>query len=225
MPKVTLIVVNYNARDLIINCLRALEKQLFKHFEVVIIDNGSSDDSLGQIEGFFERNQLAHSIKLIAFKKNLGFAGSNLEELKHSNAEYIALLNSDTEPRKEWLGELVKAMDNDLNVGICASKLIVNVTDIIDSAGDGFPTALRGFKRGEGGKTSSYNRNEFIFGACAGAALYRRKRVDEIGFLDEDFFLIHEDTDLNFRAQLVPTTPQICLICSGRVHRLVKILK
>ncbi len=122
-------------------------------------------------------------------------------------------MNNDTEPDERWLEELVKAMDHDPKVGICASKLIVFDTDMVDSAGDGFSTALRGFKRGEGEKISLYNEKEYIFGACAGAALYRRKMIDEVGFLDKDFFLIQEDTDLNFRAQLhgwkvlfVPTT-------------------
>jgi hypothetical protein len=95
---------------------------------------------------------------------------------------------------------LVMNMDSDPEVGICASKLIVHNTSITDSAGDGFSTALRGFKRGEG-KRDHWHR-DYIFGACAGAALYRRKMIEEIGFLDEDFFLIYEDTDLNLRAQL-----------------------
>ena len=86
-------------------------------------------------------------------------------------------------------------------VGICASKLIVYGTNIIDSAGDGFSTSLKGFKRGEGENATLYNKRENVFGACAGAAIYRRKMIEEIGFLDEDFFLILEDTDLNLRAQ------------------------
>ena len=200
--KVSLIVMNHNGRDFVANCLKALEGQLFKEFEIVLIDNDSSDNSLAQIERFLEGSQLARFIKLVPLKKNLGFAGGNLEGLRHANAEYIALLNSDAEPEKEWLAELVKAMHVTPDIGICGSKMIVHGTDIIDGAGDGFSTALKGFKRGEGGKTSSHNGNEFIFGACAGAALYRRKMIEEIGFLDEDFFLIHEDTDLNFRAQL-----------------------
>jgi GT2 family glycosyltransferase len=93
-------------------------------------------------------------------------------------------------------------MDSDPVAGICASKLIVYGTDIIDSAGDGFSTALKGFKQGEGKKASFDNKKEYVFGACAGAALYRREMIKEIGFLDEDFFSIYEDTDLNLRAQL-----------------------
>jgi hypothetical protein len=141
-------------------------------------------------------------VKLVPLGENLGFSGGGLEGLKHANGEYIALLNNDTEPDEQWLEQLVIAMDSNLAIGMCASKLILYGSGIMDSAGDGFSTLLRGFKRREGGKASLYEKGQYVFGACAGAALYRRKMIEEIGFFDEDFFLIHEDTDLNFRAQL-----------------------
>jgi len=202
VPKISLIIVNYNGRDLITNCLKGLEDQSFKNFEIIIIDNGSIDGSLNEIKKYLDRSSIAPFIKLISLNENAGFAGGNLEGLKHACGEYIALLNNDAEPDGRWLEELVKAMDNDPKVGICASKLIVYGTDLIDSAGDAFSTSLKGFKRGEGEGIFLYNKMENIFGACAGAALYRRKMIEEIGFFDEEFFLIHEDTDLNFRAQL-----------------------
>lgn len=202
MPKVSLIVVNYNGKALVTGCLRALEEQGFRDFEVIIVDNDSSDGSLYEIQKFLEESPLLPFVKLIPLGRNLGFAGGNREGLKHACGEYVAFLNNDAEPDKNWLGELVKAMDSDPEVGICASKMIVYGTEMLDSAGDGFSTYLRGFKRGEGKASSLFNRVEYVFGACAGAALYRRKMIEEIGFLDEDFFLIHEDTDLNFRAQL-----------------------
>jgi GT2 family glycosyltransferase len=90
----------------------------------------------------------------------------------------------------------------DEKVGICASKLIIDGTDKIDSAGDGITSAGVGFKRGLWKERSLYDQPEPIFGACAAAALYRRTMLQEIGFFDEDFFLNDEDTDLNFRAQL-----------------------
>jgi GT2 family glycosyltransferase len=202
MPQASLIIINYNGREYIIDCLRALEGQLFKDFEIILIDNGSSDGSLDKIRNYLEESPLAPVVKFIALDKNLGFAGGASEGLKHAHGEYIALLNNDTGPDGRWLEELVMNMDNDPEVGICASKLVVHGTHIIDSAGDGFSTALRGFKREEGNRNPSYKERDYIFGACAGAALYRRKMIEEIGFLDEDFFLIHEDTDLNLRAQL-----------------------
>jgi GT2 family glycosyltransferase len=141
-------------------------------------------------------------VKLVPLGENLGFAGGGLKGLSNAGGEYLALLNNDTKPDERWLEELVKAMDSDSAAGICASNLVAYGTDIIDSAGDAYSSFLKGFKRGEGTETSLFNRAEYVFGACAGAALYRRKMIDEIGFFDEDFFLIHEDTDLNFRAQL-----------------------
>jgi GT2 family glycosyltransferase len=201
MSKVSIIVVNYNGGKTIGACLEALLTQSYEAREVIVVDNNSSDRSLNDIKRIMKKNS-TDSFKLISLNKNIGFAGGNLEGLKQALGEYITLLNSDAEPDGRWLEELVMAMDNDPKVGICAPKLIVYGSDIIDSAGDGFSTYLKGFKRGEGREASLYNRKEYIFGACAAATLYRRKMIEEIGFLDEDFFLIHEDTDLNFRAQL-----------------------
>jgi hypothetical protein len=182
--------------------LAALEKQSFKDFEVVIVDNGSFDGSLFEIQRFLEKTPIDAPTKLISLERNTGFAGGILEGLRYANGEYVALLNNDTEANEMWLEELVKAMDNHSTAGICASKLIAFGTNVIDSAGDAYSTFLRGFKRKEGEVASLFSRSEYVFGACAGAALYRRKMIEEIGFFDEDFFLIHEDTDLNFRAQL-----------------------
>jgi hypothetical protein len=202
MTRISVIIVNYNGKDLITNCLKSLEDQSFKNFEIIIIDNGFIDGSLNEIKKYLDRSSIAPFIKLISLNKNAGFGGGNLEGLKHACGEYIALLNNDAEPDGRWLEELVKAMDNDPNVGICASKLIVYGSNILDSAGDAFSTSLKGFKRGEGEKAFLYNKREYIFGACAAAALYRRRMIEEVDFLDKEFFLIHEDTDLNFRAQL-----------------------
>lgn len=202
MPKVSVIIVNYNGKDFIRGCLQALNRQSLKDLEVLIVDNASLDSSLYEIKNFLNTPSMASRVKIISLERNLGFASGNIEGLKYSEGEYIALVNNDAEPDERWLAELVKAMDSDSRVGICASKLIVYGTDIIDSAGDGFSTALKGFKKGEGEKAVLYNEKKYIFGACAGAALYRRKMIEEIGFLDGDFFLIYEDTDLNLRAQL-----------------------
>lgn len=202
MPNVSIIIVNYNGEKIIIECLKSLERLNINNFEIIIVDNGSSDNSINEIRNFLKETPLAPFLKLLSFDKNLGFAAGNLEGLKHAKGRYIALLNNDAIPDNKWLKELTKAMDKNLDVGICASKLLIYGTNKIDSAGDEFSTFLKGFKRGEGEDESFFNKKEYVFGACAGAALYRREMIDEIGFFDEEFFLIHEDTDLNFRAQL-----------------------
>jgi len=202
MSRVSVIIVNYNGTGLIRDCLKALEWQSFKDFEVVVVDNGSSDHSIDEISEFLKENPDPSFAKFIRLGKNCGFAGGNIEGLHHAKGEYIALLNNDAEPERTWLEELVLSMDSEPKVGICASKMIVYGTNFIDSAGDGFSKFLKGFKRGEGRESFLFGKREYVFGACAGAALYRRRMIDEIGFLDQDFFMIHEDTDLNLRAHL-----------------------
>jgi len=153
MARISIIVLNYNGKELIGGCLKALERQSFKDFKVVIVDNGSFDSSVFEIQRLLEETPITPLLKSGSLEKNLGFAGGNLERLRYANGEYIALLNNDTEPDRRWLEELLKAMDSVPKVGICASKLLVHGTNIIDSAGDGFSTLLRGFKRGEGGES------------------------------------------------------------------------
>lgn len=201
MCRISLIVLNYNGESIILDCLKSIDVQGFKKIELIIVDNNSKDNSIDLIEQF--KKQASFKIKTLYLKENLGFTGGNIEGLKHATGDYIALLNNDTEADAFWLKNLIKAMDEHPEAGICASKMVVYGTDTIDSAGDMFSKFLKGFKRGEGEDTGKYNTEEYVFGACAGAALYRRKMIDEIGFLDSDFFLIHEDTDFNLRAQLM----------------------
>lgn len=196
MNKVSIITVNYNGKHLLKACLESLYAQTFRNFEIIVVDNNSSDGSPQYISDSFPH------VQLIPLAKNIGFAGANVEGLKHASGTYIFLVNNDTELGKDCIRSLVSAMKSDPGIGIAATKMILHGTGTIDSAGDGYASVGRGFKRGEGSHSSSFNNPEYIFGACAGAALYRRNMLEEIGFFDEDFFLIHEDTDLNFRAQL-----------------------
>jgi hypothetical protein len=140
--------------------------------------------------------------KIICNTANTGFAGGGVIGFKHAEGEYIALLNADAEAESSWLQSLIDTMDLQKETGICASKLIVHGTDKIDSAGDNFSKTMKGFKRGEGREAKEHIKEEHVFGACAGSALYRREMLDDIGFFDKDFFLIYEDTDLNLRTQL-----------------------
>jgi GT2 family glycosyltransferase len=197
---VSIIIVNWNGEQFLHDCFHSLKDQTFKDFEIIFVDNASVDKSVEAAKTL--ASDLGLPLNMVQLETNTGFAKGNNEGLKHSSGRYIALLNNDTVASERWLESLVEAMDNHSDVGICASKLVVAGTDIIDSAGDGFYTDLRAFKRGEGEPVSSYSIQEYIFGACAGAALYRKTMIDEIGLFDEDYFLILEDIDLSFRAQL-----------------------
>lgn len=197
---VSIIIVNWNGERFLEDCFNALQSQTHKDFELIFVDNASTDESLSSAKKLAAGLML--NAKFIKNNKNKGFAGGNNEAIKHSSGQYIALLNTDTVADKNWLENLVAAMTADSGVGVCASKLIVLNENVIDSAGDGYSTFGHAFKRGEGLPPADYAERDYVFGACAGAALYRREMIDQIGFFDEDFFLIFEDTDLNFRAQL-----------------------
>jgi GT2 family glycosyltransferase len=196
LKTVSLIIVNYNGRQLLQACLASVLSQSFTDFEIIVVDNASQDGSVEYLAREFPQ------VKLILLPRNTGFAGGNNEGLKQAEGEFIALLNNDALADRAWLGKLVEGVKKNQGVGICASKMLVYGAPSIDSAGDGFATNLKGFKRGEGQSADQYSKEEYVFGACAGAALYRKKMLDEIGFFDESFFLLHEDTDLNLRAQL-----------------------
>ncbi|MEF9438258.1 MAG: glycosyltransferase family 2 protein [Candidatus Mariimomonas ferrooxydans] len=177
-------------------CLESLYNQSFGDMEIIVVDNASEDGSVQYVKDLFS------DVRVISLSENLGYASAGNEGLRRSNGRYIALLNNDVELDRHWLENLFVAMEANPEAGIGASKILVYGANMIDSAGDGYATSLKGFKRGEGKSAEEYNIQEYIFGACAGAALYRRTMLDKIGFMDDDFFLIHEDTDLNFRAQL-----------------------
>jgi len=196
LKKVSIIVVNYNGKNQLEACLKSLVVQSFDDVEIIFVDNASSDNSIEYVRDVYP------NIMALSLSENKGFAGGNLEGLKHAGGQYIMLLNNDTEVAGDCISNLVSLLDGSSDIGICAAKMVVYGTNIIDSAGDGYSTLLKGFKRGEGKHAEAYDTEEYVFGACAGAALYRREMLEEIGFFDEDFFLIHEDTDLSFRAQL-----------------------
>lgn len=198
----SVIVVNYNGKGLTIEALKALQKQTFQDFEVILIDNNSSDNSLNEIKNFLNLSLLRKKTTIVELSRNRGFAGGCNEGFKYAKGKYIVLLNNDAQPDKNWLDELIKAADKHPEVGICASKIIAYGMNKIDAAGHLFTWFLKGFKRGEEEPKDLYNIEEYVFGACGGAALYKREMIDEIGFLDEDFFLIYEDIDLDLRAQL-----------------------
>lgn len=196
MPRVDVIVLNYNGRIFLGPCLGALRAQAYRDFRVTLVDNGSSDGSVEFVRETFPE------AAILALPENTGFCAGNNRGIEATGGEYVALLNNDTEPAPGWLGALVAALDADPHAGLCASKLIRVSDRRIDTAGDVFYTCGIGGKRGSGEPEERYGEPGEVFGACAGAALYRRAMLSDIGLLDEDLFAYDEDIDLSFRARL-----------------------
>jgi GT2 family glycosyltransferase len=198
MPEMSVIIVNWNGRRFLDDCLDSLRRQRFRDFETILVDNGSSDGSSVYIRSFFPE------VKLVALRENRGFAGGNIAGYELASGSTIVLLNNDTEADPAWLEELHRASVVHPNAGSFASKMLYfNARNRIENCG---------FDMGSFGATLELGRDELdgsqwatsraVFGACGGAVAYRRSMLDRIGFLDPDFFMVYEDVDLSFRAQL-----------------------
>ena len=194
--KVSIIVVNWNGERFLKDCLGALCDQTYANCEIILVDNGSSDNSVCLTRKNFPQ------VKIAALGVNKGFTGGNAAGLEIAQGQYIALVNNDARADKAWLENILQPMLCDRSIGICASKLIFENSVILNSAGDGMTNAAVGFNRGFGKDPALFNRADLVFSACGAAVLYRRRMLEEIGFLDDEFFLYDEDTDLSFRAQL-----------------------
>lgn len=195
--QITVIVVNWNAWPCLFRCLEALRNQSFQDIAIIVVDNGSKDGSVQAVRQQFPE------ITLLALPENLGFAAANNIAIRMVNTDYIALLNNDAVAHPFWLENLMSAMAGHPEAGFAASLMLYHdAPSTIDRAGDGYTTAGVGSLRGRGQPADTFSRTEWVFGACAGAAIYRTSMFRDIGLFDEDFFLLHEDVDISFRAQL-----------------------
>ena len=194
---VKVVIANWNGKKFLSQVLEALRHQTFKRFSTLIVDNGSTDGSLDLISVHFPE------VDILPLERNIGFSAANNLAIKSVSQEYIALLNNDAVPHPGWLQSLVDSLRRHPQAAIAASKMLFfDFPGVIDRAGDGYTTSGTGLLRGRGEAAERFENTEWVFGACAGAALFRTSLFHDVGLFDEDFFLIYEDVDLNFRAQL-----------------------
>lgn len=197
--RVSVVIPNLNGRNLLGDCLTSLEKQTFRDFEVVLVDNASDDRSVD-----FVKDSFKWVAKIIENSENVGFAAASNQGINASCGEFIALLNNDTEAHPEWLEQLVKAAEANPGSGMFASKtLFFDDRNIIDTTGHLFyPDGLnRGRGRLETDEGQYDDKTDVFFpSGCAG--LYRRAMFDEIGLFDEYHFAYGDDTDVGVRGRL-----------------------
>ena len=197
LPKVSVIVLNYNGKRFLDSCISALLKTNYPSSccEFVVVDNGSIDDSVSYIKKNFPY------IKLLELGENYGFTVGNNKGEKATNGEFIVFLNNDTIVDKDWLLELVTTMLTDAKIGICGSKIaFMERPNIVQYAG--------GYLHAFGGIFSPFHNSnpdkDFYYAGsiCGASFLIRRNVFEEIGGFDEDFFLYADEVDLCLRVWL-----------------------
>jgi hypothetical protein len=196
--KTSVVIPTYNGIKHIPPCLDSLRRQSRRPDEVIAVDDGSTDGTDALIRRAYPE------VQLVRLEKNKGFAAAVNEGIVRSSGRYIALLNNDTQAHPDWLLELTRVLDEQPSIGFCSSKMLfADQPGVINSIGIGFTRSGIamdvGYRQKDG---AQFNQPRLIFGACAGAAIYRRSLFDELGRFDEGLFMWYEDADFSFRAQL-----------------------
>ncbi len=197
-PFVSVIVVNWNGKAFLDDCLSSLRNQTFLDFELIVVDNGSTDGSVEIVRSHFP------DCLIIRNTSNYGFARGNNQGIEKAKGKYIALLNNDAEAESHWLEELVKVAEEDQRIGMLASKIYLQGGHkIIDNVGH--LIYRDGLNRGRGrleADHGQFEQMEEVLFPSGCAALYRREMLEEIGLFDEDFFAYGDDTDLGLKGRL-----------------------
>lgn len=202
--KVSVVILNWNGLHHLSECLSALAAQSLPAFQTIVVDNASNDGSAQWVGANYAQ------VELVCLSENRGFAGGNAASLPFIRGEVIVLLNNDTKPRPDFIQKISDCAEAHSQIGLIAAHLVDWEGRLTDSAGDGCKVTGRGFGRHRGQPVSAAPQSGPVFGACGGAVLYRREMIEDVGFLDEDFFMNVEDTDLAFRAQLFGWSAWFC---------------
>jgi GT2 family glycosyltransferase len=196
--KVSVVIPNWNGRHLLRIVLASLDAQTFRAFETIVVDNGSSDESVTYL------TQQWPAVRVVSLEENRGFSAAVNAGIFAGAGRYVALVNNDVELAPSWIQALVDLMETDEHIASATGKLL-DYTDRsqLQEAGALFAWEASSRMRGAGEKdVGQYDTVEDVFSVCAGASLYRRTIIDEIGGFDESFFAYFEDVDWGFRAQL-----------------------
>jgi len=194
---VTVIVLNHNGRQWLGPCPDALRSQDARGFEVIVVDNASTDDSVVLVGNNHPE------VRIVALSANLGFAAGNNAGAREARGRMLAFLNNDTVVQPGWLEALRRPFNENASIGLTTSRIVfLDDPDVIDSAGDGYLRAGGGFKRRHGQPATRAAESGEVFGACGAAFMVRREVFEDLGGFDEDFFMVYEDVDLSYRARL-----------------------
>lgn len=197
MEEVSVIIPNYNGIAYLDGVLSTLERQTMKNYEVILVDNGSTDGSSAFVMANYPW------VHLVELPDNFGFCGAVNAGIRASRAPYVLLLNNDTEVEPDFLEEMTAALRRHKKAFSCAARMVqFHDRDKLDDAGNYYCALGWSYARGKGKDIHTYEKEEKIFAACGGAAIYRRKIFEKIGLFDEEHFAYLEDTDVGYRARI-----------------------
>ncbi len=195
-PEVTVVIPNYNGLRYLEDCLRSIYVgDLIP--EVVLADNASTDGSVSWTAEHYPQ------VRTIAFDHNTGFCHAVNAGISQSSTEFVILLNNDTKPSPTFVSELLRTIKQDRRIfSVAAKMLTMSDPDKIDDAGDYYCALGWAFARGKNRPSARHTKETRIFAACAGAAIYRKDILEELGSFDETYFAYLEDIDIGYRAQI-----------------------
>jgi len=197
-PLVSVVIPNWNGKHFLKDCLQAVREQSYPNFEVILVDNGSTDGSADFVRKEFPE------VRLVSHRENLGFAEGTNTGIRAASGGWIATLNNDTIADRDWLNESVKATAWGKRIGMVACRLVLmSDPQILNSVGIRFNFSGRAWDIGFGAPVEGdFTKRLDVFGPSSGAALYSSEMLKEIGLLDSSFFAYFEDFDLAWRARL-----------------------
>lgn len=197
MLDVSVIIPNYNGKQYIGACLDSLREQCRERAEVIVVDNGSADGSMELVRDVYPW------VRLKALDQNYGFSRAVNEGIRMSGAEFVILLNNDTRADAGFVQRLLEAARADKRIFSCQAQMRqMDHPELLDGAGDFYCVLGWALIRGKGAPLEKYPQPDEIFSACAGAAIYRRSVLKEIGMFDEVHFAYLEDVDVGYRARI-----------------------
>lgn len=196
--KSTVVIPNYNGIAYIKDCLDSLmAERKKKSFDIIVVDNHSTDGSKELVLSKYP------TVKVISFEDNTGFCKAVNAGIEKTDTEYVILLNNDTVVEEGFVAALEKTMDEHPKAFSAGAKMIDMKNPLIMDDGGDFYCALGwAFARGKGKNAEKYKKEIKVFSACAGAAIYRKSILDQIGYFDEKHFAYLEDLDIGYRAKI-----------------------
>lgn len=197
MRKAAVIIPNYNGMTYIRGCLDSLRQQSVQDFSVILVDNGSTDGSREIVQKEYPW------VQLVCLPENTGFCGAVNRGIQAVDEPYVILLNNDTVAEPDFVKELVEGICRHRKAFACAAKMLqASDSRLIDDAGDLYTALGWAVARGKDKPQEQYQKEEQIFSACGGAAIYRRQLLLGMGLFDEEHFAYLEDLDIGYRARL-----------------------